>query len=92
MATYPPDIRYADYFRDLERKARAANRGLWGDPEAVAYHRPRPAETPATATTAPVADATTTNQDGGTSAGAGSVWAAPTHGSSAQTSHAGSRC
>jgi micrococcal nuclease len=28
--TYPPDVRYADYLRDLEREARAAGRGLWG--------------------------------------------------------------
>ena len=28
--TYPPDVRHADLFRQLEREARAAGRGLWG--------------------------------------------------------------
>jgi micrococcal nuclease len=28
--TYPPDIKYADYFLKLQREAREARRGLWG--------------------------------------------------------------
>jgi micrococcal nuclease len=40
-ATYPPNVRYADYFVDLQRRAREAKRGLWADPDAIAYHRPR---------------------------------------------------
>ena len=28
--TFPPDVRYADHFRVLEREAREAQRGLWG--------------------------------------------------------------
>jgi micrococcal nuclease len=41
-ATYPPNVRYQDYFLGLERGARAAGRGLWADREAQAYHRRRP--------------------------------------------------
>jgi endonuclease YncB( thermonuclease family) len=29
-ATFPPNVRYAEYYRVLERQARAQNRGLWG--------------------------------------------------------------
>lgn len=29
IATFPPDVRYASLFLDLEREARAASRGLW---------------------------------------------------------------
>ena len=36
--------RYGDYFRSLETGARQDGRGLWRDPEARTYHRPRPAE------------------------------------------------
>src|SRR5207247_700871 len=28
-ATYPPDVRYADLFRQLQADARAAGKGLW---------------------------------------------------------------
>jgi micrococcal nuclease len=28
--TFPPDVKYADRLRALEREARAARRGLWG--------------------------------------------------------------
>ena len=28
--TYPPDVRHATLFRDLEQEARTASRGLWG--------------------------------------------------------------
>jgi endonuclease YncB( thermonuclease family) len=41
-ATYPPNVRYANYFVDLQRQAREARRGLWADPDAIAYYRPRP--------------------------------------------------
>lgn len=30
VVTYPPDVRFADDFRRLEREAREAKRGLWG--------------------------------------------------------------
>lgn len=29
--TYPPDVKYQDLLRRLEREARAAKRGLWSD-------------------------------------------------------------
>jgi endonuclease YncB( thermonuclease family) len=32
VATYPPDVKYEQYLRDLERQAREAKRGLWGPP------------------------------------------------------------
>ena len=42
-ATYPPNVRYADYFVGLlQRHAREARHGLWADPDAISYHRPRP--------------------------------------------------
>jgi endonuclease YncB( thermonuclease family) len=41
-ATYPPNVRYADYFVGLQRQARESRRGLWADPDAVSYYRPRP--------------------------------------------------
>jgi len=41
-ATYPPNVRYQDYFLSLEQGARAAGRGLWAGGEAQAYYRPRP--------------------------------------------------
>ena len=89
-ATYPPDVRYATYFRDLERKAREANRGLWGDPEAVAYHRPRAAETPAGATTmTSPTNPTTITGDTGASVGAGRVWSTPAQGPGASSTPSG---
>ena len=30
VATFPPNIRYVDVFRDAEREAREAGRGVWG--------------------------------------------------------------
>jgi len=30
VATYPPDVQYADRFLELQREARAEGRGLWG--------------------------------------------------------------
>ncbi len=33
VMTYPPNVRYADLFVKLERKAREAGKGLWGVPE-----------------------------------------------------------
>jgi micrococcal nuclease len=41
-ATYPPNVRYQDYFLSLEQGARSAGRGLWAGGEAQAYYRPRP--------------------------------------------------
>jgi endonuclease YncB( thermonuclease family) len=35
---------YVPYFRELEEGAVRDRRGLWRDPEAVTYHRPRPTE------------------------------------------------
>ena len=34
-ATYPPDVLFADKFRELERKARERSAGLWGKEEPV---------------------------------------------------------
>ncbi|GAB6876774.1 thermonuclease family protein [Thermaerobacter litoralis] len=31
VATYPPDVRYADLLVELQREARQAGRGLWGE-------------------------------------------------------------
>ncbi|MGH7322908.1 MAG: thermonuclease family protein [Candidatus Rokuibacteriota bacterium] len=41
-ASYPPNVRYAEYYRALQYRARAAGRGLWGDAEALQHHRPDP--------------------------------------------------
>ena len=41
-ATYPPNVRYQDYFLGLERNARMDGRGFWADREAQAHHRHRP--------------------------------------------------
>ena len=30
VATYPPNVKYVDRFLEVQREARAANRGLWG--------------------------------------------------------------
>ena len=35
-STYPPDVKYADYFLDLQRQAREQGKGLWGITEATA--------------------------------------------------------
>lgn len=31
VTTFPPDIKYVDLFRQIQREAREANAGLWGD-------------------------------------------------------------
>lgn len=31
VSTYPPNVKYANYFRKLEREARKAKSGLWSD-------------------------------------------------------------
>jgi micrococcal nuclease len=31
-ATFPPDVKHQELFREAEREAREANRGLWGEP------------------------------------------------------------
>ncbi len=54
-ATFPPNVRYAEYFRQLERVAREGRQGLWGDSEAVQHHRPAPGSQEAAAK-APVAE------------------------------------
>lgn len=33
VATYPPDVKYQEYFLDLQREAEAAGRGLWANPK-----------------------------------------------------------
>jgi micrococcal nuclease len=43
VATYPPNVRYRETFMARQREARQARRGLWADPDAAQYHRPRPA-------------------------------------------------
>lgn len=32
LMTIPPNVKYADFFRKLQQKARQAGRGLWGKP------------------------------------------------------------
>lgn len=61
VATYPPDVKYANVFVELERQARAANAGLWGVSAAPVTSAPTPsvaAPTPAP-TVAPTAAPTT---------------------------------
>jgi endonuclease YncB( thermonuclease family) len=36
VATFPPDVKYADYFVKFQREAREAGRGLWGAAEKAA--------------------------------------------------------
>jgi micrococcal nuclease len=38
--TYPPDVRYADLFAQLEQEARAAERGLWAPPPSAPPSEP----------------------------------------------------
>ena len=33
VATFPPDVKYQEMFLQLQREARDAGRGLWGEPE-----------------------------------------------------------
>lgn len=35
LATFPPDVKYVDIFRELERDARNNSRGLWQNPEKI---------------------------------------------------------
>jgi micrococcal nuclease len=30
VSTYPPDVKYANYFLELQQQARDAGKGLWG--------------------------------------------------------------
>jgi micrococcal nuclease len=41
VATYPPNVRQREIFMRRQREARQARRGLWADPDAAQYHRPR---------------------------------------------------
>ena len=43
VATYPPNVRHRETFMTRQREARQARRGLWADPDAAQYYRPRPA-------------------------------------------------
>jgi micrococcal nuclease len=43
-AAVASSARYAEYFRMLQDGARRDARGLWRDPDAQTYHRPRPTE------------------------------------------------
>ncbi len=40
-ATYPPNVKHHAELVELQRRARQAGAGLWGDPEAVRAHKPR---------------------------------------------------
>jgi micrococcal nuclease len=31
VATFPPNVKYAERFHELQREAREAKRGLWGE-------------------------------------------------------------
>jgi len=39
--TYPPNVKHHAELVELQRRARQARTGLWGDPEAVRAHKPR---------------------------------------------------
>jgi len=43
VSTYPPDVRYQDYFLQLQREAREASRGLWGIVQETPTSMPEPA-------------------------------------------------
>ncbi len=51
VATYPPDVRYAELFLVAQAEARSAERGLWGAPPSTPTPRPtsapKPSSTPA---------------------------------------------
>jgi len=40
IATFPPDVKYQDFFLQLQTKARNAGRGLWGKPAPTATLAP----------------------------------------------------
>lgn len=42
LATFPPDIKYVDLFKSLERQARQANTGLWAGGTAPEAPKPTP--------------------------------------------------
>lgn len=44
VSTYPPDVKYQDLFVELQQEARAANRGLWAQPESTATPVPQPTQ------------------------------------------------
>ena len=46
VATYPPDVEFADYFVQLQREAREAGRGLWGATPTPPAMPIRPTPTP----------------------------------------------
>jgi endonuclease YncB( thermonuclease family) len=54
-ATYPPDVKYADLFVQLQAEAREAERGLWAQPETM--NTPTPASTNASTSTQGEAEA-----------------------------------
>jgi micrococcal nuclease len=49
-STYPPDVRYADLFLEMQQEAREAARGLWGP---TPTPMPTPTQTPVPPTLAP---------------------------------------
>ncbi|BDG61945.1 thermonuclease family protein [Caldinitratiruptor microaerophilus] len=49
QATYPPDVKYADLFREFAAEARQAGIGLWAPPPKPAPPEPAPARPQATA-------------------------------------------
>ncbi len=58
IATYPPDVKYADIFTNFQREARESDKGLWGveeEPAETVAAPPvtTPAPAPAPATVAP---------------------------------------
>jgi len=56
-ATYPPDVRFTDFFITAERGARSAGVGLWApSPEATPAPTPPPTTAPPLVTPAPVAN------------------------------------
>ena len=98
-ATYPPNVRYAEYFVGLQRQARETKRGLWADPDALAYYRPRPsgyAEQPhpasaGTGSTPSASNMATGNPAGGTAPATAPPLGSVSGSSSGSTASTGNR-
>lgn len=76
-ATYPPNVRHAEYFRGLDRAAREAGRGLWGDKEAVAHYKPPESSRPGSSATPSAGGSSSETGTGGASAGSGGLPSGP---------------
>jgi len=54
ISTYPPNVKYVDYFTECQKEARDGDKGLWGVPETTTT-----TEAPSTTTTKPPVTTTT---------------------------------